>query len=64
MLMDKNSDMYRDYSVKFKNNIKRNSKNNFFTEHFQTTASENKSFFSEKQMGIQFKNFSSDHKVC
>ena len=22
MLMDKNSDMYRDYSVKFKNNIK------------------------------------------
>ena len=26
MLMDKNSDMYRDYSVKFINNIKRNSK--------------------------------------
>ena len=30
-------------------------KNTFFTEHLRTTASQNKSFFSEKQMSIQFK---------
>ena len=34
------------------------SKNTFFTEHLQTTASGNKSFFSEKHMGIQFKRIS------
>ena len=33
-------------------------KNTFFTEHLRTTASRNKSFFSEKQMGIQFKRIS------
>ena len=30
-------------------------KNTFFTEHLRTTASQNKSFFSEKRMSIQFK---------
>ena len=33
-------------------------KNTFFTEHLRTTASQNKSFFSEKQMSIQFKRIS------
>ena len=33
-------------------------KNTFFTEHLRPTASQNKSFFSEKQMSIQFKRIS------
>ena len=43
----------------FSYEVRKMSKNTFFTEHLRTTASRNnKSFFSERQIGIQFKRIS------